>query len=107
MATYVILPEGGDAIGLPGFIAGILGAIFGGYYYATHGGDVAEAAAATGGTTFALFAILGEKIANIAPQSEVLYLIGWFVHWILGIGFAICSGVGAFIQSGKERRDQK
>ena len=89
MTIYVVIPDsGGEALGIPALLTVAFGAIFGGHYYLTNSGDVVGAAGAAAGLAFALLSVAGDHIANLAPASQFLFAVGWFVRWILGLYFA-------------------
>ncbi|MDQ6867281.1 MAG: hypothetical protein M3178_02265 [Pseudomonadota bacterium] len=100
---YGIVPDavpGFDFLAFFGVIALVLGAFYGGYSCGTRGLDVAQATEATAYAMWAIFNIAGDFIANRAPTSQVLFVVGWIVRWIFGIYFAACAGVGAFFGAG-------
>jgi hypothetical protein len=91
---------GFDFLAFFGTIAVVLGAFYGGYCCWTLGLDVAQATKATAYATWAIFNIAGNFTANLAPTSQVLFVVGWIVRWIFGIYFAVCAGLGAFFGAG-------
>jgi hypothetical protein len=79
-----------------GVIAAVLGAFYGGYCCWTLGLNVTQVIDATAYATWGIFNTAGDFTKNIAPNSQVLFVVGWVVSWIFGIYFACCAGVGAF-----------
>jgi hypothetical protein len=91
---------GFDFLTFFGTIAVVLGAFYGGYCCWTFGLDIAQATKATAYATWAMFNIAGDFTVNLAPNSQVLFGIGWIIRWIVGIYFAACASVGAFFGAG-------
>jgi hypothetical protein len=102
MALYYLVPSsGGDAIGtFPAVVIGGIGAIFGAYFEFTYGSGAAAAAGAAAGYTIGYCKLAGDYVTNAAPASQVLYGVGWFITWIVGIYFAILAAIGAFFGAG-------
>jgi hypothetical protein len=91
---------GFDFLAFFGTIAVVLGAFYGGYCCWTLGLDVAQATKATAYATWAIFNIAGDFTVHLAPTSQVLFVVGWVIRWIVGIYFAACAGFGAFFGAG-------
>jgi hypothetical protein len=103
MAMYVVVPEGED---LPEWLQSLLlidaaiGFLIGGYFYYVHGGSVLVAAGVAGGLVFRVFFRLGKAIEGTVPNSKVIFGVGWFVSWVIGIGFGIGAATGGFFGAG-------
>jgi len=100
---FVSVPDavpGFDLLAFFGTIAVVLGAFHGGYCCWTLGLDVAQATKATAHATWAIFNIAGDFTVHLAPTSQILFVVGWVIRWIVGIYFAACAGFGAFFGAG-------
>ena len=100
MTTYVVVPSGGGGkFGVPSLIAMGIGAVLGALHQ-FNGGDPASAAGAAAAIPLVAFNIAGDYVANLAPTSEVVYVVGWIIRWIFGIYFAIPAAIGGFLGAG-------
>lgn len=100
---HVIVPDavpGFDFLAFFATIAVVLGAFYGGYSCWTRGLDIAQATEATAYATWTIFNIAGDFTANLAPTSQVLFVVGWVVRWIFGLYFSCCAGIGALFGAG-------
>jgi len=91
---------GFDFLAFFGTIAVVLGVFYRGYYCWTLGLGVAQATEATAYATWAIFNIAGDFTVHLAPNSQVLFVVGWVIRWIFGIYFSCCAGIGAFFGAG-------
>jgi hypothetical protein len=103
MAIYYINHPPAQPTVLGGLV-GIIGLVQGGYYGWIHNGALGDvvpgAASFAGGTMFSFFGAIGDWLLSLAPHSDAMFWVAFFIKFILGSGCAIFAFVGGLIGGG-------